>query len=147
MHQGALQCPKATMLISLSSLAGQSHLVKDERRQVSEDAACSTAKIGEESPLRPAGVRGSSSAGVKALTDSSGAVMESSSDPECDASSGEAIEEVIGKQVATLVRRQSSSVQRNVQRTADGELLKMWQRYKVSKLLMELDKECPDCLP
>ena len=77
--------------------------MKDERRQVSEDAACSTAKIGEESPLRPAGVRGSPGAGVNALADSSGTGMECSSDPECDASSSEAIEEVIGKQTATLV--------------------------------------------
>ena len=103
MDQGALQCSEATLLDSLPPLAGQSHLVKDERRQVSEDAACSTAKIGEESPLRPAGVRGSSSVEVNALTDSSGAAMECSSDPECDASSGEAVEEVIGKQGATLV--------------------------------------------
>ena len=103
MYQGGLQCSEVTMLDSLPSLAGQSHLVKDERRQVSEDAACSTAKIGEESPLRPAGVRGSSSAGVNALTDSSGAAIECSSDPECDASTGEAIEEVIGKQIATFV--------------------------------------------
>ena len=88
---------------SLPLTAGQSHLVKDERRQVSEDAACSTAKIGEESPLRPAGVRSSPGAGVNALTDSSSAAMECSSDPECDASGGEAIEEVIGKQVVTLV--------------------------------------------
>ena len=77
--------------------------MKDERRQVSEDAACSTTKIGEESPLRPAGARGSSGAGVNTLTDSSSAAMECSSDPECDASSGEAVEEVTGKQIDTPV--------------------------------------------
>ena len=77
--------------------------MKDERRQVSEDAACSTAKIGEESPLRPAGARGSSGAGVNAFTDSGSAALECISDTECDASSGEGIEEVTGKPIVTLV--------------------------------------------
>ena len=95
--------------------------MKDERRQVSEDAACSTAKLGEESPLRPAGARGSSGAGVKALADINSAAMECGSDSECDASSGEAVEEVIGEQIVSLVSMHESSF---VQSTPDGEPLR-----------------------
>ena len=77
---------------------GQNHLVRDERRQVSEDAACSTALVGEESPLRPAsapGTRSARSAAVagSALADDSSAATERSLDAEPDCNGIEAAED------------------------------------------------------
>ena len=75
--------------------AGQNHLVKDERRQISEDAACSTAFVGEESPLRPAGARSASArAAGSALAPHSSAATERSAD--LDAEDGSSIEEITG---------------------------------------------------
>ena len=65
-------------------------MVRDERRQVSEDAACSTALVGEESPLQPASIHGvrstrsvrSAAAAGSALGDDSSAAIERSVDAE-----------------------------------------------------------------
>ena len=75
--------------------AGQNHLVKDERRQISEDAACSTAFLGEESPLRPAGARsaGARAAG-SALAGHSSAATERNAD--LDAEDSSSVEEITG---------------------------------------------------
>ena len=72
--------------------------MKDERRLISEDAACSTAFVGEESPLRPAGAR---SAGVSvartSLVNASSAATEHSADmEEAENSSSASIEEIAG---------------------------------------------------
>ncbi len=77
--------------------AGQNHLMKDERRQISEDAACSTAFVGEESPLRPAGARsaGARAAG-SALAEHSSAATERSADLDAEDSSSASIEEITG---------------------------------------------------
>ena len=74
--------------------------MKDERRQINEDAACSTVLVGEESPLRPAGTTSataSASAAGNAIVDDSIAATEHSADTEPDSGSGETVEEIAGE--------------------------------------------------
>lgn len=85
----------------MSPAPGQNHLVRDERRQASEDAACSTAPVGEESPLQPASAPGarstrsvrSAAAAGSALADDSSAATERSVDAEPDCNGIEAAED------------------------------------------------------
>ena len=80
--------------------------MKDERRQISEDAACSTAFVGEESPLRPAGAR---SAGARAAgnapVDHSSDAAGRSADIDAEDSSSASIEEITGSEESPMCCR------------------------------------------